>query len=162
MLSLCPNESPAWWGSCDSSKSPDLLYMALDLIRWLLEHWWDNKKELRPGQWVADSPFFMEVLTGYPTGIYWNNSSKLKESLPQPPNSAFPPSGKATVSPCTLSPPLLGHLLLWQPCFYFFMHSLAMFLCPPRGFRTHTADPPCWAEASDTLVASCHLSLVSK
>ena len=116
-------------------------------LLWLLKESWSavygiRSNKMAPGtpvrqqkgieaRTVADSPFFMEVLTGYPTGIYWNNSSKLK-SLPQPPNSAFPPSGKATVSPCTLSPPLLGHLLLWQPCFHFFMHSLAMFLCPPQ------------------------------
>jgi hypothetical protein len=32
-------------GDCDSLKSPDLLYLALDL-RWVLEHLWDSKRNL--------------------------------------------------------------------------------------------------------------------
>lgn len=42
-------------GSCDSSKSPNLSYTALDL-RWLLAHPWVSKKELRPRLWPFSNP----------------------------------------------------------------------------------------------------------
>lgn len=45
------NEEQGAIGSCDSSKSPDPPYMALDL-RWLLECPRDSKKERRPEQWL--------------------------------------------------------------------------------------------------------------